>query len=46
MEVYGGVGLRRRARPAELERRSDLHELLALHLLRRPFQQKIEYMDN
>ena len=32
MEGYGGVGLRRRARAAELERRRGLHDLPALHL--------------
>ena len=36
MEGYGGVGLRRRARPAELERRRGLHDLPALRLWRRP----------
>ena len=35
MEGYGGVGLRRRARHAELERRRGLHDLPALHLWRR-----------
>ena len=33
---YGGVGLRRRERSAELERRRGLHDLPALHLWRRP----------
>ena len=36
MEGYGGVGLRRRARAAELERRCGLHDLPALHLRSRP----------
>ena len=36
MEGYGGVGLRRRTRAAELERRRGLHDLPALRLRRRP----------
>ena len=36
MEGCVGVGLRRRARPAELERRRGLHDLSALHLWGRP----------
>jgi hypothetical protein len=36
MGGYGGVGLCRRERPAELERRRGLHDLPALHLWSRP----------
>ena len=36
MEGYGGVGLRRRARAAELERRRGLHDLPTLRLRSRP----------